>query len=152
MQPQPARSLARQKFKGTDFSGQDLSHQDLSHSTFEFCNFDRANLTEANCEWSSFVGSSFRDTLCYRTNFKDAKLGATKFYPKDAFQCTLTMDCKTFENAEMGQLWWYAFLMFAASTNPASAPVKEDLKGKLIALIGAERYVKLKQLLGRRNI
>jgi hypothetical protein len=61
------------------------------------------------------------------------------------------MTCSTFKNAEFGQMWWYSFLMFVSMMFPMPGPVKEPLRENLIAMIGAERYVKLSELFKRRD-
>jgi hypothetical protein len=135
-----------------DFSGQDLTKADLSHSVFSQCNFDNADMSEAECTGTDFTGSTFRHTNMYRLNGRNAKFAGTVFEPKDCFGITLTMDCKTFENTHISQLYWYSVLTMWSSMLPALGPVKEPLRDNLIALIGAQRYVKLKQMLQTRQL
>jgi uncharacterized protein YjbI with pentapeptide repeats len=144
--------LSRQKFYNADFSDMDLSRRKLRQSLFYQCKFDRANMSEADCEGSDFFGSSFVDTVCYRTNFKDAKLANTKFLPKDAFGITLTMQCKTFDGMHVSQNYFYAWLIFATMMKPDKFPVQEDLLNSLVVAIGPERYVKLKALFTKREM
>jgi len=146
------QSLTRQRFEKVDFSGQDLEKADLSFSVFHGCNFDGANMSESNCEGCDFTGSTFRRTKMYRLNGRNAKFAATIFEPIDCYGITLTFDCLTFQSVHIGQLWWYAILSMIASMWPAPAPVKEPLRDNLIALIGAQRYVKLKQMLQARQL
>ena len=136
---------------GTDFSGQDLKGRNLSDSCFKNCNFDHANLVDAVCERSDFTGSTFRKSLMTRASFKNSKLANTVFEPADCYGITFTFDCKTFENMKIGQLWWYCWLVFAASMIPASHPIKGNLKDQLIGIIGAERLIKLRNMFQRRN-
>jgi hypothetical protein len=143
--------LNRQKIYNRDFSGQDLSHSRLKNSLFHNCNFDRANLTEADCEGSEFYGSTFRDTICYRTNFKDAKLAMTVFEPKDCFGMTMTMACKTYDGMKISPIWWHAWLMFMLMMQP-SGKESIDLKNNIISLLGQEKYLKLKQMFSKREI
>ena len=145
-------NLSKVKLEKRNFSNQNLRERNLSHSVFDCCNFDGADMTDANCEGSTFSGSTFRDTICYRTNFRNAKLAGTIFQPRDAYGMTVSLSCDTFRNMRVGQLWWYAWLVFATQMEPASEPVKGDIKGALIAAIGAERYVKLAKLFQRREI
>lgn len=146
------QSLTRQRFEKVDFSNQDLEKADLSFSVFTSCNFDGANLNEANCEGTDFTGSTFRRTKMYRLNGRNAKFAATVFEPIDCYQITLTFSCETFQGCHIGQLWFYAVLTMWASMWPALGPVKEPLRDNLIALIGAQRYVKLKQMLQARQM
>lgn len=139
-------------FDNVSFAGAYLAGRDLSGSAFIKCNFDAADLTDANCSRSEFTGSSFRRSICTRTNFAGAKLGATVFEPDDCYGMTITLTCETFKNASVGQMQWFSWLMFLASMATTLGPVKTDLRGGLLALIGAERYVKLKALFARREM
>lgn len=143
--------LSRGKYYNRNFSGCDLSSCKMNFSMFYQCVFDQADMSNANCEGSDFTGSSFRDTICYRTNFKDAKLATTIFEPKDCFGMTLTLQCKTFENIKVSQIWWLGFLFFATMMIPAERPIKEPFKDNLIAMIGPERWAKLRSLFGKRE-
>lgn len=136
-----------------DFSGKDFRGESLSGAVYHQCSFDGANLSEVDCSYSDFSGSTFRNTNCYRTNFAHSKLAATVFEPSDCYGMTMTFECKTFENMRISQLYWYSWLMFAASMVPASGPVKDDIKSLLIGgVIGAERYIKLRDLFRRRDM
>jgi len=146
------RDLSRQKFYQHDFSGQDLSKMKLRQSLFHRCNFDNADLTEADCEGSEFFGSTFRDTVMYRTNCKDAKLASTIFEPKDCFGLTLTMQCKTFDKMKVSPMWWYAWLMFASLMIPGNVKESEELQNRLMQAVGAERYLRLRTLLAKREL
>lgn len=139
------------KFEGHDFSGQNLTKANMKGSIFRSCNFDRTDMTEADCEGSDFSGSSFRKSLLTYANFRKAKLAATIFEPDDCYGITLTFDCKTFENMNVGQIWWYSWLTITASMLPVNKPVPGDLRGGLIALIGARRYLKIRDRFQRRN-
>jgi uncharacterized protein YjbI with pentapeptide repeats len=144
--------LSGQRFERKDFSGQDLRRFNLSKAVFHFCNFDKANLSEVDCSGSDFMGSTFRDTTCYRTNFKDCKLAGVVFEPKDAYGVTFSFTCETFTGMRISQLWFYSWLMMAAAMVPIEPPTELTLTDKLIAMIGAERYVRLKALFARREI
>ncbi len=145
-------NLSGVKFEGKDFSGQNLTKAKLKGSIFRSCNFDRTDMTEADCEGSDFSGSSFVKSILTYANFRNAKLAGTDFQPDDCYGITLTFACKTFENMNVGQIWWYSWLTLTASMLPVSRPVPGDLRGGLITLIGAQRYLKLKEMFGRRNI
>ena len=145
--------LSRQKFYGVDFSGKNLAKKKMRQSLFMSCKFDGADMTEADCEGSEFVGSTFRDTICYRTNFKDAKLAGTIFEPKDAFGMTITLQCQTFNNMKISALWFYAWLIFGSLMTPLKLPAGgENLMDGIIAAIGAERYVKLRSMFAKRDL
>lgn len=146
------QELSRQRFYKHDFSGQDLSKAKMKHSLFSECNFDNADMSEADCQGSEFFGSTFRDTKLYRTNFADAKLANTVFMPRDAFGITLTMNCKTFENMQVSQLWLLSFLMLGSMMLPETEPVKTDFRDGILAVIGAERYTKLRAMFARREM
>jgi uncharacterized protein YjbI with pentapeptide repeats len=147
----PKEELSKQKFYSRDFSGMDFSHAKMRHSLFYQCNFNRSNMSMADCEGSEFTNSTFIDTICYRTNFKDAKLANTQFAPKECFGMTITLQCKTFENMKVSQIWWYAFLFFATLMRPTNSPIKEPLLDNLIAMIGNNRWVKLNAMFGKRD-
>src|ERR1039458_9424440 len=137
------KDLSRQRYYSVDFSGQDLSKLKMRQGLFERCNFDNADMTEADCEGSEFFGSTFRETIMYRTNAKDAKLAATIFEPKDAFGLTITLSCKTFSKMKISPQWWYCFLMFASLMSPGTDEDTTLLHGRLIHMIGEQRYSKL---------
>lgn len=143
--------LSRKKLYSQDFSGQNLSHAKMRNSLFHRCIFDNADMTEADCEGSEFFGSTFRQTICYRTNFKDAKLAGTVFEPKDCFGITLTLQCKTFEGMKVTALWWMMWGMFLTLMKPEKLN-NEDLVDRAILMIGPERYLKLKSMLLKREM
>lgn len=145
-------NLSGVKFEGHDFSTQNLAKANMKGSIFRSCIFDRADMTEADCEGSDFSGSTFRKTLLTYANFRKAKMAATVFEPDDCYGITLTFDCKTFENVHIGQMWWYSWLTLTAAMLPAGKPVPGDLRAGLIALIGATRYLKLRDMFQRRNL
>lgn len=146
------KDLSRQRFYSVDFSGQNLSRMRMRQSLFQRCNFDNADMTETDCEGSEFFGSTFRDTVMYRTNCKDAKLAATVFEPKDCFGITLTLQCKTFDKMKVTPMWWYVFLMFATLMLPGSVKEQEELQNRLIQAVGPDRYVRLRTLLTKREL
>ena len=145
-----ALDLNKKRFYGVDFSMADLSHLKMQGSLFLHCNFNDANMTETDCTGSEFTASSFINTICYRTNFKDAKLGQTVFQPKDCMGMTITLACGTFQNAKVSPLWFMAMLIFCTMLKPIGTT--EPLVDNLIAMIGAERYTKLKGLFGKREL
>jgi hypothetical protein len=147
------QDLSRKKFYSTDFSEQDLKNMKMRQSTFHRCSFDGADLTEAECEGSEFLGSTFRNTNCYRTYFKDAKLGATVFQPKDCFGITITLQCATFTNMKISTLWWMTWIMFASMMKPGNSVVEEEaLQNQLIRAVGSDQYIRLRTLLGKREV
>jgi hypothetical protein len=142
---------AQSVITGQDFSGQPLRNKVFKGLKFQDCNFDRADLSYADCSYASFISCSFKDSICYRTNFKDSILANSVFEPADCYGMTITLNCKTFENVQLSQQWWFSMLIFLASMIPASGPVKEDLRAKLIEMIGAVRYTKLRAIFERRD-
>ena len=149
------QDLSGKKLFKVDFSYQDLTRVRIRRSTCYQCNFDFANMTEVDAEGTEFFGSTFRDTVCYRTNFKDAKLAATEFAPRDCMGMTMTMQCKTFDQMKVSPMWWLGWLFLATMMIPVQSAVekeKEDLAGKLLAVFGAERYARLHALFSKRNI
>ena len=144
--------LSRQKLYGKDFSGQTLAHAKMHNSLFHRCNFDNADMTEADCEGSEFFGSTFRQTNCYRTNFKDAKLAGTVFEPKECFGITITLQCKTFDGMKVTGLWWMMWAMFLTLMKPEKLPDGEDPVDRAILMIGPDRYVRLRNLLQKREM
>ena len=65
---------------------------------------------------------------------------------------TITMECKTFENATIAPIWWYGFLMFAMSMLVEARPNDGAPRDRLLLAIGAERYVRLKEMFKRREL
>ena len=139
------------KIEGEDFSGHDWSGRNAAGTLYVRCKFNRTNLREADCSNCEFRLCEFIDTNCYKTNFMNSVFPGCVFAPTDCYGMTLTMTCKTFENTHVKQLWWYMLLMFVAAMRPAKGPVEGDLRAQLIAFIGAVRYVKLTEMLNRRN-
>ncbi len=145
-------NLSNVKVTGRSFKGIDLKKRVLRNSVFENCDFDDVDMSEADCTGSSFINCTFRNTLMYRTNFKDVGFGSSIFEPKDAYGITITMECKTFQNMQVSHWWFFAFLMFATQMRPVREIGKEDLRNTLISCIGAIRYNKLCALFSRRDI
>lgn len=135
-----------------DFSDRDFKGAKLNNSIFHYCKFDRSTLEDANCEFVDFTGSTFQDTNLRCCNMKDAVLAGTLFHPRDCMGITLTLKCDTFRGVRISQLWWMGFLIFASMMVPDKYPITEPLHDKLIAMIGAERYVKLRALFQRREL
>lgn len=144
--------LCRKRFYNRDFKGKNLVKRKLRQSLFMQCNFDEADMSEADCEGSEFFGSTFRNTICYRTNFKDAKLAGTLFEPKDCFGITLTLQCKTFDGMKVSPLWWWGWIFFGTMLHPLTKLGQDDLRDGLIAHIGTERYLKLVSMFGKRDM
>lgn len=141
-------SLTGRTFEGRDFGGENLRQADLHNSKFTRCNFDGVDMSFANCEGSNFAGSSFRGAICYCTNFKDARLGATIFEPKDCYGMTVTLKCGTFQNMHVSKLWYYCWLIMATLM---VAP-EPEMKSLVIGVIGAEKYTRLRNLFARRDV
>lgn len=145
--------LCRKKLYNVNFSGQNLSKLKMRQSLFMGCNFDKADLTETDCEGSEFLGSSFKESILYRTNFRDAKLAGTIFEPRDCYGMTISLTCATFREMKVSQIWWLGFVFFSTLMRPYQGPIHEDLVEKLIGgVLGAERYVKLHALFGKREM
>ena len=147
-----ARVLTGVEIENEDFRTQDLSHQDMSHSRFRRCNFDDANMSFVNGEGTSFIGSSFRRTNCYRFNAKDAELGATIFEPSDCYGMTVTLQCKTFTEMNVSKQWWYCWLILLTLMRPILRIGEDEIRDMLIAHIGAERYVRLRDKFRQRDL
>lgn len=139
-------------FRGEDFSFLELAGKDLSHSVFENCCFDHADLSYADCSNSVFTGSTFRLTNCYHTNFIDSKMAGTVFAPKDAYGMKVSLTCETFRGMQVSQLWFFALLYFAGLTRSSELTDKENLREKLIAVIGAKRWGRMTQLFRTREL
>jgi hypothetical protein len=148
------QNLSHSKFEKADFSGQDLRGVPMDHSFFICCNFDRANMNGVDCEHTNFSGSTFRDTDLGGANWKDCNLVGILFLPKDCYGITLTLQCQTFRGVRISQLWFFCWCIFASMMIAEPYPIisEPSWNDKLIALIGAERYLKLKALFARREI
>ncbi len=156
-----AVDLSKQRFYGEDFGGQNLSRLKLRGSLFNCCSFDNADMSETDCEGAEFFGSTFRDTVCYRTNFANAKLAGTTFEPKDCMGMTLTLSCHTFEGMRVSRIWFLCWLLLgtmmkpmkmASADSPLLRPIDEDLLNGLIGAIGGGQYVKLRALFSKRDL
>ena len=147
-------NLSGKKFDKADFSGQDLRGFNLTKAQFMCCNFDNANMSQVDCTGSDFMGSTFRGTDCYRTNFKDCKLAGVIFEPKDAYGVTLSFTCDTFRGMRTSQLWFLSWLLMAAEITPMEVVPEGQLSlhDKVVATIGAERYIRLKAMFRRREL
>ena|ERR1017187_4862473 len=141
--------LCKKRFYSADFSSADLSHLKMQGSLFLNCNFNDSDMTETDCTGAEFTSSSFINTICYRTNFKDAKLGSTVFQPKDCMGMTITLACGTLTGAKVSPLWLMGWLMFMTMMKPIGTT--EPIIDNVISVIGAERYVKLKGLFSKRD-
>lgn len=142
--------LSNGKFFSKDFSGQDLRDNNLSNSEFVCCNFNNADLSNVDCSHSKFIAGSMVDTKCTNTNFAQTRL-ATKFYPRDAYGMTLTLQCSTFKGMTISKMWWFGWLYFALMM----VPEKErdvDLRDQVISAIGTKRYLQLQSLFRAREI
>lgn len=66
---------------------------------------------------------------------------------------TVTLQCKTFDKMKVSTMWWMVWLMFASTMRPGATVVEEeDWQNKLIAMIGPERYVRLRGLMTKREV
>lgn len=142
--------LDHKTFFNKSFAGQDLSKQNLSHSTFICCDFDNADLSDADCSSASFSGCTMRKTKCTRTNFANAELGCV-FHPSDCYGMTLTMSCKTFIGMKISKQWWFGWLYFAMQMVPELERGR-DLRDNLKAMIGIDRYARLKEMFRTRQL
>ncbi|MGI4815923.1 MAG: pentapeptide repeat-containing protein [Janthinobacterium lividum] len=143
--------LTKVKYFRKDFSEQDLSKQDLSNSDFICCNFNKTNLTDCDCTNSIFTGSTMKGTICLRTNFRNAKLDCI-FHPSDCMGMTLTLSCRTFTGMSISKLWWYGFMYCAMLMKPEFEAGSKDPRDIIIALMGSEKYNKMKILFRDRQI
>jgi hypothetical protein len=146
-----SEDLCGKKIYNRNFAGLNLSRLNLSNSLFYGCNFNSANMSETNCSESEFFRSSFRDTICYRTNFMNAKLAETVFGPKDCTGMVISLSCSTFENMRVSQIWVLGMITLLTMTKPEQGPVEEDLRQKLIDVVGRDRYMKLRALFSKRG-
>lgn len=135
---------------GIDFSERDLRREPMAYQIYNNCNFDGATLPD-DCSHTRFIQCSFRRTNCRGVNFMNSVFPACVWEPDDCYGMTITINCKTFENLHISQLWFYLWLMMAASMRPAAGPVTADLRELLISFIGQDRYLKLHALLVRRS-
>jgi len=142
--------LSNQKFFAVSYKERDFSKQDMSGSDFICCNFDDADLTDANCSNCDFTGSTMRRTKCTRTNFMNSQLG-TIFHPSDCYGMTLTLSCKTFQAMKISKQWWYGWLYFAMQMTPELEKGK-DLRDNLRAMIGTDRFARLKEMFRTRQL
>jgi hypothetical protein len=142
--------LSKQKFFNKDFSDMDLKGVPMDHSVFTLCKFKNADISGNDCSYSNFSGSDLTDVIANSTNFAHSQLGC-RFFPKDAYGITLTLECKTFQGMVVGKLWWYAWLYFAAIMLPEKDEGK-DLVDILIKAIGSQKYLTLKKIFEARRM
>jgi len=144
------KDLSKSSYFRKDFSGMDLRGVPMHHSRFNLCNFRGADLSGNDCSYSDFGGSDLTDVRCNGTNFAHSKL-ACRFYPKDAFGITVTLECATFQGMIVSKLWWLSWVYFAM----LMAPEKDkgvNLLDLLRQALGYERYTSLKQIFERRQL
>lgn len=130
------KSFRNQKLAGAVFDGLDLRGADFRMASVPFCSFRGTNLKYANFEGANCCKADFTNADLHRANFKDANLSNAKWYAKDLFGVTLTMDCSSFTGLELDDGWWWGFVMYALLMKPPS----EEARDRLIAAMGPERY------------
>ena len=144
------KDLSYKQFFNQDFSDMDLKGVPMHHSRFTLCNFTNADISANDCSHSDFSGSILKDVKCNGTNFAHSILGC-RFYPKDAYGITVTLECRTFRGMVVSKLWWLAWVYFAL----IMLPEKDNgvsLTDLLIKGLGAERYLKLKKIFDARQM
>jgi uncharacterized protein YjbI with pentapeptide repeats len=144
------KDLSKGNYFAKDFSGIDLRGVPMHHSRFNLCKFVGSDMSGNDCSHSDFSGSDLTNVRCNGTDFGHSTLGC-RFYPKDAFGITLTMECRTFKGMMVSKLWWLSFVFFATLMIPEKDK-GADLNDLLIKALGGERYIKLKQLFEARQI
>jgi uncharacterized protein YjbI with pentapeptide repeats len=143
--------MRKEIHENQDFSGRDFRGTVITGCRFTKCSFDNADMTAVRAVKNEFINCSFRRTQCYRTDFRDSVFPGCVFEPLDLYGATFTMQCKLWENTEVGQLWWFMWMMMMAQATPPGHPVKADLKQALVTFIGDERYVKLRAMMQCRD-
>lgn len=136
------------KLANFDFSGMDLQRADFRNASVPYANFSNCNLKYANFEYANAYGANFEGADCHRINFKDAILSDSNLNAKDLFGATFTMECGSFKGMNPGKAWWYGFLFYGLLMKPPSVEEEE----KLIALLGTERYMVLRDQYARRRM
>jgi pentapeptide repeat protein len=143
-------SLSGGKYFRRDFSGMDLKGVEMHHSQFTICNFRDADISGNDCSHSNFSGSDFTNIRCNMTNFAHSVLNC-KFFPKDAFGITVTLECKNFRGMTVSKLWWQAWVYFALLMIPEKDKGVE-LTDLLLQALGKDRYIRLKQIFDVRQL
>lgn len=133
-----------------DFAGMDLKGIPMHHSKFNLCKFIDADISGNDCSHSDFSGSNLTNVRCNGTNFAHSILSC-RFFPKDAFGITVTLECRTFQGMLVSKLWWFAWVYFALIMVPEKDK-GTNLNDLLIAALGADRYIKLKQIFDARRM
>lgn len=136
------------KLSNFDFSGMDLQRADFRNASVPYANFSNCNLKFANFESANCYGANFDGADCHRINFKDATLSDAILTAKDLFGATITLECGSFKGTQVGKAWWYGFLFYGLLMKAPSAEEEE----KLIALLGPERYMVLRDQYQRRRM
>lgn len=145
-----SQDLSGKSYFNKDFSGMDLKGVPMHHSRFALCKFVGTDITGNDCSHSDFSGSDLTDVRCNGANFAHTILGC-RFFPKDAFGITVTLECRTFQGMLVNKLWWMAWVYFAL----IMIPEKDggvNLNDLLISALGSDRYIKLKKLFDARRI
>lgn len=142
--------LSNQQFFAKDFSGMDLRGVPMHHSRFNLCKFRDTDIRGNDCTHSDFSGSDLTNVNCNGTDFAHTILGC-RFFPKDAFGITITLECRTFRGMLVSKLWWFAWIYFALLMIPEKDK-GTNLSDILIQALGCERYTRLKQLFANRQI
>lgn len=135
------KSFRGMKLSGAVFDNLDLRGADFRNASVPFASFKNTNLKYANFEGSNCCGADFTDSNLHRANFKDANTSNAKWYAKDLYGVTLTLECRSFQGLELDSGWWWGWIMYALLMKPPS----DDARDRLIVAMGPERYRVLRE-------
>jgi uncharacterized protein YjbI with pentapeptide repeats len=144
------KDLSNKKWFHQDFSGMDLKGVPMHHSRFTICNFTGVDISGNDCTHSDFSGSNLTDVRCNGTDFGHSVLGC-RFFPKDAYGMTVTLECRTFKGMVVSKLWYLSWLYLATLTIPENDK-GVNLRDLVIGALGFERFAKLKKIFDVRQM
>lgn len=143
-------NFSNRKFYAHDFSNRDLSHADFRGATLSECLFRETDLSYATFAGANCFRADFTGARLYRTSFENAIMTGAIFKPKDCFGITMTMTCESFNALQVDPMWFYGWLFLATQMKlPEDA---EHVRKELIAVIGAERFQRLKAVFEKRFV
>ncbi len=145
----PKEKCIHQPGDGMNLEKADFRGCALAWANFRNCPLNNAIFEGANCTGVDFDGANVR-----RANFKDVTMCDAKFNVVDAFGITLTMDCHCFSHLKVNTGFWWGLLYYGFLMDPLPGPDfnPEEVKEKLSALFGAERFTTLKILYANRQM
>lgn len=144
------KCFKQMKLNGADFTGMDLEKADFRSASLPFAIFDNANCKFANFENAELTLTRWNGANLHRANLKDATLSdADMSLVTDFFGVTITLECRSFQGLRLPPGFWYGWLYYAGGL---MVPPSEEVKEKLMLVMGPERYKVLREQYANRRM